>query len=355
MTTAIAVTSPELVLPPPDGHTPDAVVLPAPGRPLGAVLAATRDLLERYGYLVALYPASVPAAVKQRLHTVRSVLESDRIALVQTELPPLGLAVLVRQLRQLSATDLSPGVLASAVRLLAHYVHAGAVLGSVARLDRVPVPLTSHARSWMPGSQFAVVASPTPQLVRVGPAATLRGPDYLTQLTTAAGQLTSGYASTTLAAQWQVTGVEQTALPPESARWWGTGKLVEFAAAIPDLSVLYQLVSSVQRAPCHWCGLELIGDRCAFCAAPLRATAPADAPTSRATRRAPAAHRPALDPHDEDDTGTVITHGTAAPAAVVPYGGATGALPDGAPGSAPHDGDDGQWRGGHGTSRYGQT
>ncbi|WP_228452880.1 chitinase, partial [Streptomyces alkaliterrae] len=42
------------------------------------------------------------------------------------DLPPLGLAVLVRQLRQLSTADLSPGVLAGAVRLLAHYVHAGA-------------------------------------------------------------------------------------------------------------------------------------------------------------------------------------------------------------------------------------
>ncbi|MCZ7433396.1 hypothetical protein [Streptomyces sp. WMMC1477] len=316
MTTAIAVTSPELVLPPPDRQTPPAVVLPPPDRtPLDAALDHTRHLLDQHGYLVVLYPASVPAAVRRRLHTVRSVLESDRIALVESELPPLALAVLVRQLRQLSATDLGPGVLAAAVRLLAHYVHAGAVLTSVAKLDRVPVSLTTHARSWVPGSQFAVVTAPEPQLVRLGPhAAPLKGPDYVTRLTTAAGQLTSAWPAGTLAGQWQVTGVEQATLPPDSARWWGTGKLVEFAAAIPDISVLYQLIGSVRRTVCHWCGLELIGDRCAFCAAPVP---PAE--QRQPSRRAPTDYGTGLDPHEDTSPGVVIPHEDAV-SDVVPYG-----------------------------------
>src|SRR5204862_5807011 len=48
-----------------------------------------------------------------------------------------------------------------------------------------------------------------------------------------------------------------------------TQKLIEFAAAIPDPSVLHRLVSSVRREECRWCGLELIGERCAFCATPV--------------------------------------------------------------------------------------
>ncbi|WP_445330486.1 hypothetical protein [Streptomyces sp. GSL17-111] len=326
VTTAIAVTSPELVLAPPDRQTPGAVVLAPPGeRTLDAAVIDTRQLLERHGFLIALYPASVPVAVKRRLHTVRSVLESDRIALVESELPPLALAVLVRQLRQLSTTDLGPGVLGAAVRLLAHYVHAGAVLGSVARLDRVPVPLTTHARSWVPGSQFAVVTAPEPQLVRLGSGArALKGPDYVTRLTTAAGQLGSTWPGTTLAAQWQVTGVEQAALPGDSPQWWGTGKLVEFAAAIPDISVLYQLITSVQRARCHWCGLELIGDRCVFCSAPLPPPDPGHRPGPQPARRAPTAYRPALDPYEDAGPGPVIQHdqGPAPGPApdVVPYG-----------------------------------
>jgi hypothetical protein len=273
--TAIAVTGLDLVLPAPDRHTPPAAVLRAPAAAgLEASLAEMAGLLERHGYVVALVPPSLPVAFARRLHTVRAILESDRIALLDIDLPPLGTALLARQLRQLSITDFSPGVLASAARLLAHYVYAGALLGTVARLDRVPVSLKTHARSWVPGSQFAVLANPAPHLARLGSARSPGGglppgPDFASQLTFARGQLTSEWVATDLAPAWQVQGVLESPLPADSARWWGTGRLVEFAAGIPDIAVLYQLVASVRRAQCHWCGLELIGDRCGFCAAPL--------------------------------------------------------------------------------------
>ena len=270
MPTAIAVTAADLVLPPTDQQTPTAVALQAPGdQPLELAVAEMQVLQEQFGYVVVVYPASLPLAFVRRLHTVRSILESDRVALVETDLPPLGLAVLVRQLRQLSVCDFSPGVVAASARLLAHYIYAGALLNSVTRLDRVPVSLKTHAKSWVPGSQFGVVAAPQPQLVKIGPETTLTGPEYATQLTVARGQLQSDWVTTTLAPAWRVQGIHEAPLPAESARWWGTGKLVEFAAHLMDLSVIHQLVSSVRRENCHWCGMELIGDRCCFCAAPL--------------------------------------------------------------------------------------
>ncbi|MFF2845274.1 hypothetical protein ACFVT5_02930 [Streptomyces sp. NPDC058001] len=325
MPTAIAVTSPDLVLPSPDRHTPSAAVLQSAVRadraadrkgaatkanPRAAAKAADRaadradravkqgkapqgytldqslaemhTLIEHHGYVIVLCPASAPDAVVHRLHTVRSVLESDRIALLRPDLPPLGLAVLALQLRQLTICDFSPGVLASSARLLAHYIYAGALLGSVAKLDRVPVGLKAHAKSWVPGSQFAVLATPQPELVRVAGSGAgtrgadgahaepaLSGPAFATRMFTASGQLATDWVTSTLAPAWRVQGVTETRLPAESARWWATGRIVEFAAAIPDISVLYQLVSSVRRERCHWCGLELIGDRCGFCSAPL--------------------------------------------------------------------------------------
>ncbi|WP_188276155.1 hypothetical protein [Streptomyces sp. CBMA152] len=271
MPTAIAVTSPDLVLPPTDPQTPLAALLQAPeAQPLDAALADMNRLLDQHGYVIVLYPQSLPPAHEQRLHTVRSLLESDRITLIGSALPPLGLAVLVRQLRQLSVCDFSPGVLASAARLLAHYVHAGAVLGSVTKLDRVPVGLKAHAKSWLPGSQFAVLAHPTPQLVRVG-TGELEGPDYACHLLAAGNPAPADWVTATLAARWQVGGVERCALPVYSPGWWGTSKLTEFAAYLPDLSVLYQLVASVRRESCRWCGMELIGDRCGFCSSPVPA------------------------------------------------------------------------------------
>lgn len=267
--TAIAVTSADLVLPPTDQQTPPAAVLQSPDtQPLEAALVDMRVMLEQHGYVVVLYPSSVAPAFERRLYTIRSVLESDRIALIKLDLPPLGVAVLVRQLRQLSVCDFSAGVVASAARLLAYYIYAGALLNTVAKLDRVPVSLKAHAKSWVPGSQFGVLANPGPQLIKIG-AGTLNGPEFGAELLVAKGQLQSDWVTGTLAPGWQVRDVREVALPADSARWWGTGKLIEFAAHIPDISLIYQLVSSVRREQCHWCGMELIGDRCGFCSSPL--------------------------------------------------------------------------------------
>ncbi|MEY2229416.1 MULTISPECIES: hypothetical protein [Streptomyces] len=295
--TAIAVTSADLVLPAPDRHTPGAALLHPPEQlDLEAALAETGALLERHGHLVALVPPWLPRSTVQRLHTVRAILETDRIALLGIDLPPLGTALLARQLRQLSVCDFSPGIIASAARLLSHYIYAGALLGSVAKLDRVRVPvgLGAHARSWSPSAQFAVMAHPKPHLAKLsggsqgahGPRSGVlpAGPEFATHLTFARGQLTSDWVTAELAPAWQVQGVLENPLPASSPGWWGTPKLVEFAAGIPDLSVLYQLVASVRREECRWCGLELIGDRCGFCAAPLTAPPP-PAPASTARSR----------------------------------------------------------------------
>ncbi|MER5890269.1 hypothetical protein ABT160_41120 [Streptomyces sp. NPDC001941] len=267
--TALAVTSPDLVLPPTDHQTPTAALLASPdAQPLDAALADMHVLLEQHGYVIALYPASLPVAHERRLHTIRSVLESDRIALLKSDLPPLGLAVLMRQLRQLSVCDFGPGVVASAARLLSHYVYAGALLNSVTKLDRVPVSLKSHAKSWVPGSQFGVLANPAPQLVKIG-AGDLAGPEFATQLVLAKGPLATDWVTETLVPAWRCQGTQEVPLPVDSPRWWGTPKMVEFAAFLPDISVVYQLVASVRRERCTWCGIELIGDRCGFCSAPL--------------------------------------------------------------------------------------
>lgn len=77
--------------------------------------------------------------------------------------------------------------------------------------------------------------------------------------------------------------MQEAPLPAESPRWWGTGRLVEFAAYLPDIAVLHHLVSSVRRETCHWCRMELIGDRCGFCSAPLPTTV---LPTASAEPRA---------------------------------------------------------------------
>lgn len=270
MPIALAVTSAGLVLPPTDQTTPGAHVLTPPDlQDFPSALAEMGELLERHSHVIALYPTTTPRSYVQRLHATRAMLESDRIALLPSSLPPLGTAVLVRQLRQLSSCDFSPGVLGASARLLAHYVFAGALLASGARLDRLPVSLPTRHGGRPPGGACAVLAGPTPQLVPVDGDGALTGPQFATALTYAPGSLSSEWVTGRLARQWQVQALHPVPLPAESATWWATAKLVEFAAAVPDVSLLYQMVSSMRQEACHWCGLTLIGDRCAFCSCPV--------------------------------------------------------------------------------------
>jgi hypothetical protein len=266
--------------------------------PLEEQVTRTSAALDAYGHLIALAPADPADPARRRLHTVRSALEADRMAIVPSALPPLAVALLAEQLRQLSGTDLGPGVLAGAARLLTYYLHSGALLGSVARLDRVPVGVGAHVKSLVPGRHFAVLAHPEPYLAAAEPDAVPPGPGYQTQLTIAGKGLDPGWITGPLAGAWRTQHLREVPLPTDSVRWWGTAKLVEFTAYIADVGMLYQLVTSVRRDTCTWCGLEVIGDQCLFCATRLGdRTAPAKHAAARPTREVEAPRRPQLEPH----------------------------------------------------------
>lgn len=238
--------------------------------PLERHVTVTAAALEAHGHLVLLVPPEPTDPLRRRVHTVRAALEADRVAIVPIGLPPLAALLLAEQLRQLAATDLGPGVLAGAARLLSHYLHSGALLGSISRLDRVDVPVGAHLKSLVPGRHFAVLAHPEPRLSEARPDAVPPGPAFLTQLAVAHGQgVDAGWVTGPLARAWRSQQVREVPLPADSARWWGTGRLVEFTAYIADVGVLYQLVTSVRRDTCGWCGLAVIGDRCLFCSAAL--------------------------------------------------------------------------------------
>jgi hypothetical protein len=239
--------------------------------PLEQHLLRVVATLEAYGHLVALVPPGPDDPARRRMHTLRAALEADRVAIVPVDLPPLAGSLLAEQLRRLSATDLGPGVLAGAARLLSYYLYSGALLGSIARLDRIPVSVGAQLKSYVPRRHFAAFAHPEPRLAEAGadPRAIPPGPAYLTQLAFAPGPGAPDPAWVTgpLAHAWRSQHVREVALPPDSARWWGTGRLVEFVAYIADVGMLYQLVTSVRRNSCSWCGLEVIGDQCLFCSA----------------------------------------------------------------------------------------
>ncbi|WP_405586829.1 hypothetical protein [Streptomyces sp. NBC_01190] len=268
--------------------------------PLEDQVMRTSAALDAHGHIVALAPADPAEPARRRMHTVRSALEADRIAIVPISLPPLAVTLLAEQLRQLAGTDLGPGVLAGAARLLSYYLHSGALLGSITKLDRVPVGVASHVKSLVPGKHFAVMAHPEPYLAEADPDHLPPGPGYQTQLALAGSGVDAGWITGPLAAAWHTQHLREIPLPADSAAWWGTSRLVEFTAYIADVGMLYQLVTSVRRDTCTWCGLEVIGDQCLFCATRLgeRATPPKHAAVTTGQGRAvEAPRRPQLEPH----------------------------------------------------------
>lgn len=266
--------------------------------PLEEQVIRTSAALDAHGHIVALAPADPTDPARRRMHTVRSALEADRIAIVPLALPPLACTLLGEQLRQLTNTDLGPGVLAGAARLLSYYLHSGALLGSVAKLDRVPVSVGAHVKSLVPGRHFAVLAHPEPYLAEATEANTPPGPGYQTQLAVAGKGLDPGWITGPLATAWHAQHLREVPLPADSARWWGTSRLVEFTAYIADVGMLYQLVTSVRRDTCTWCGLEVIGDQCLFCANRLGdRSAPAKHAAAPAGRAIETPRRPQLEPH----------------------------------------------------------
>ncbi|MBT2882472.1 hypothetical protein HET66_32170, partial [Streptomyces sp. McG6] len=71
MPTAVAVTSPELVLPSPDRHTPPAAILQSaePGERGGSLdrtLAEIHTLVEQHGHVLVVHPAAAPPALVHR-------------------------------------------------------------------------------------------------------------------------------------------------------------------------------------------------------------------------------------------------------------------------------------------------
>ncbi|WP_239070448.1 hypothetical protein [Streptomyces sp. SID13666] len=267
--------------------------------PLEQHVARISAALDAYGHLIALASPDPADPGRRRLHTVRAALEADRMAIVPVDLPPLAAALLGEQLRQLAGTDLGPGVLAGAARLLSYYLYSGALLGSVSKLDRVPVTVGKHFKSLVPGRHFAVMAHPEPGLTEAGPDAVPPGPGFLTQLAVAGHGLDAGWVTGPLAAAWRTQHIREVPLPEGSARWWGTGRLVEFTAYIADIGILYQLVTSVRRDTCPWCGLEVIGDQCLFCSTRLGDRADPAADRSDRTQQVAAQEQPLRRPQQQ--------------------------------------------------------
>lgn len=247
------------------GAEPDAHVMDVVGPPL-----------RRGATVVAIVPAWGLEPTLTHLHVARSGLDTTRLVIHRTTLPPLAAGAFALTVAELTGRQqVADGVLVSRLDALERHVVGAAWLGSVARL-RDPAPgLGQHVRSYLPGTAFGAVVDDQPRVValRRDQAAVLQLPAPRIaggwRITIAEGQdADTELVRRTVTQHGPDTPTERADLTAVNVDWWGTSKLVEFALVPADLAALAAaLVRGVDTAPCPWCEELVATDPCPFCGA----------------------------------------------------------------------------------------
>ena len=233
-----------------------------------------RPCLEAGDVVLAVLDVRTAEPMHARLLAIRSALETTRLVVHTTSLPPLGAATLVRALAELdTAGALSPTVLASGIARLERTVVSAAWLKSVAKLQHPAPPLKLHARSYLPKAGFAAVIDDDPRVVRhrgAGDALPLPAmepaQDWRVVVGTGLGDL--GMIEHTLASK--AGGAEIVRVPSRrsSVTWWGTERVVELACMPRSLATLRAVVLGERgTTPCSWCDDDVATSVCPLCGA----------------------------------------------------------------------------------------
>ena len=240
-------------------------MLAAPGDELvGTIMDALRSGVEETGAVLALVPNWVPA--ESHLRMARSLLETERVAIHVTPLPPLAATVLASLTSAAGQYAPSAGVAASLMPELEAEMQVITWLGSVARLKTPAPSMAQHVASFSPGSAFAVSSYPEPAVHRAGPDVPLPPVVRPSRLAVSSS---GGDPSWLLGHVHEALGrpeVRQVEATPGGAEWWGTGKLVE--AVLYPIEVdrlVQQLLGVLEQWTCRWCGELIAAAPCPMC------------------------------------------------------------------------------------------
>ncbi len=250
-----------------------SAALPIPGPPgkedLRDLFEAIAGPLRRDDAVIVVVGDWLPDETLRGVHTVRSLLQTDRVAVHVTDLPPLAAGVLAALAAALAPLAPAAGVLASGLGAVGEQLHVLAWTGSVAGLQHPRVSMLHHARSLVPGSAFGVGLQPEPfvqPLSRKHAEVPLDVPDHPLELLVAPaerGDLTWILEVVSPA----LGGVPVREIPAtmHGPDWWGTSRLVEAVGVPSSLEWMAQTAFAGTIAPCLWCGEPILAAPCPFC------------------------------------------------------------------------------------------
>lgn len=247
--------------------------LPVPGPPDRNDLRELFDTVGaplRSGHSVVIVVGNwLPPETLERVHTIHSLLETDRVAIYVTDLPPLAASVLAALTAALAPSAVSAGALAGGLDTLSDQLVVLAWVGSVAGLRHPDVSIFHHARSALPWTSFGVGVQPDSFVSALRGSSEdppLQTPPHPVDLLIAPvehAELTWIVDSVAPA----LGGAQVRQLPPtlHGAQWWGTSRLVEAVGVPTSLEWLARVCLPTDVTPCAWCGEPIAGAPCPFC------------------------------------------------------------------------------------------
>jgi hypothetical protein len=247
----------------------DAFLEPPGQDQVGVLVEAVRSGLQSGGSVIAIVPEWIGPTAIARVAMVRSMLDTHRLALHKTALPPLAATTLASLASACAPHAPSTGVLASLLPDLEGELHVFTWLGSVAGLSRPAPSFGQHLASLTPGSAFAVTSWPEPAVHRLrGDGAGVPVPELTrpTRLVVAPHVDRTGWVLDSINPALGGVEVRRLEATPGGASYWGTRKLVEAVAYPLDVHALVgEHVARLDPWTCRWCRELVARSPCPLC------------------------------------------------------------------------------------------
>jgi hypothetical protein len=247
----------------------DAFLEPPGQEQVGVLVEAVRSGLQEGGSVIAIAPEWIGHDAVARIAMVRSMLDTHRLALHRTALPPLAATVLASLASACAPHAPSTGVLASLLPELEAELHVFTWLGSVAGLSQPQPSFGQHLASLSPGSAFAVTSWPEPAVHRLhgdGPGVPVPELTRPARLVVAPRTDRAAWALDAVNPALGGLEVRRVEPTPRGADYWGTAKLVEAVAHPLDVRALVgELVARLDPWTCRWCRELVARSPCPLC------------------------------------------------------------------------------------------
>jgi hypothetical protein len=259
----------------------DAVPEPPTAEQAGLLIEALASGIKAGGAVIAIVPDWFAPEGLRRLEMARTLLDTARVAIHVTSLPPLAATALASIASSLGPRLPSAGLLASALPGLSEQLHQITWLGSVTGLKHPAPSLGQHVTSLTPGSAFGVSSFPEPAVHKIQsgqPSVPLPALIRPSRLAISPRNGDENWITGPVNAALGNLPLVRVEPTPGGPEYWGTSKLVEaiVVPADPD-GLARELLQSVDAWACRWCGELIARSPCPLCghrARPRRRPAP---------------------------------------------------------------------------------